>query len=316
MPVLILLILSFQSVCMAVTYRTTRADSRRVLAVALVALLPVAGALLVLLVYRVRGGGVALEVEEPTVATRALGAADVRRLADLPPLLDRLTSPDAAERLAALITVSNNTGADGINVLRWAVEHGAPEVVLDAALTLEELELRREARLGDTRAALDAAPTYDRAIAAAMAAADGILSGVADAVSVPALADQARASYLVAQSLEPHRSDEIHVHLARLELAAMRPSAAMEFLARVSSDTATMIASGVRQLRDDVAFAARRFDLVSERELLSAYTPTALHARRVTRVRRITRLVPAVRAMRPMRGNAPMRAGVAMALAT
>lgn len=272
MPPVIAILLAAHALVIAATLRAPLVGSRRLLAVVLVTLLPGAGALLVLLVHRVQGGGIALEDEAPPAPPRALSAADARRLADLPPLLDRLTSTDPAERLAALICVTSGTSVDGPNVLRWAVEHGAPDVVLDAALTLEALELGREVRLGDTRAALAACPTYAHAVAAADAAALSVLNGTADGAAVATLAEQARASYDLALSLEPTRSDEVHERVARLELAALRPVEALVCLGRLST-MATSITGGLRQLRDDVAFAARRFELVSAELLVPAHTP-------------------------------------------
>ena len=265
LPVVALLSLAFAAYLssIAAALRLPLVGSRRLLAVVLVTLIPGAGGLLVLLVERVVGGGVALEAEIPAAPPRALSVADARRLADLAPLLDRLTSTDAAERLAALIAVTSGPTGDGMNLLRWAVDHGTPDVVLDAALTLEALELAHEARLVRTQAALAAAPSFESAVAAAEAAADRVFSGIADVASVHALAGQARAAYAQAVVLAPLRGDEVHARVARLELAARRPIEALAVLGRLSGGATARFSLGMRELCDDAAFAARRFELVS-----------------------------------------------------
>lgn len=116
--------------------------SRRILAGALVLLVPVAGPLLAFMVRRSRGGAIALEPVVPE-SPRRLSAADIRRLGEQPPVLERLLSSDATERLAALVSLSSAADAQALSVLRWTIEHGPAYIVLDAALTLDEIELRQ-----------------------------------------------------------------------------------------------------------------------------------------------------------------------------
>ncbi len=115
--------------------------SRRILASALVLLVPVAGPLLAYMVRRSRGGAIALEPVVPE-APRRMSAADIRCLGEQPPVLERLLAADPTERLAALVALSSAGDAQSIAVLRWTIEHGPADVTLDAALTLDELELR------------------------------------------------------------------------------------------------------------------------------------------------------------------------------
>lgn len=115
--------------------------SRRILAGALVLLVPVAGPVLALLVRRARGGAIAMEPELPE-APRRMSPGDVRRLGEMPPVLERLLGNDPTERLAALVALSSAADAHAMSVLRWTIEHGPADVVLDAALTLDEIELR------------------------------------------------------------------------------------------------------------------------------------------------------------------------------
>jgi hypothetical protein len=243
--------------------RPGASSSRRILAATVSFLVPIVGLGLASLVRRARGGGVAPEPERALVGARGLTPADVRMVGELAPLLDRLMSTDAGERLAALVMLSRSADADAVRMLRWAVEHGSSEVVLDAALTLEELDLRREQRLEAASARFRAEPGFDSAMAAADAAASGVLDGLADPVTVPALAEQARSSYLYALSVDASRASEIEERMARLELAASRPLEALELIRQLGERLGVAAAFGLAPLRDAAAFAARRFDLVS-----------------------------------------------------
>lgn len=197
--------------------------SRRVLACTLVLVVPVAGLVLAALVRRMRGGAIELEPEYETPPAR-LSSADAARLAEQPPVVDRLLSGDPGERLAALVALSSAADADAVAVLRWTVEHGPPEVVLDAALTLEEIELRSEARLAATMAALTAAPAPDATLAldVAHAAEAMVLNRLADGAMVPRLVATAREAYARALAWAPEHATEIKRDLTRLELAAGR----------------------------------------------------------------------------------------------
>lgn len=116
--------------------------SRRLLSLALVLLVPVAGPLLAWIVRGVRGGKIALEPVPPRARPRPC-AEDVCRLGERPSVVERLLSKDASERLGALVHLSSVADANAVAVLQWTIEHGPTEVVLEAALTLEEIELRR-----------------------------------------------------------------------------------------------------------------------------------------------------------------------------
>ena len=262
--------------------------SRRTLAGVLVVLVPVVGLALAVLVRRVRGGAVPPEpVPEP--APKRLSRVDVARLGEQPPILDRLLLGDQGERLEALVALSSAGDAEATRVLRWALEHGPSDVVLDAALTLEEIELRGEAR----RAALNELiatqpPTAELALSAAEASASAIHNGIADVVVAPTLAEEARAHYKRALELAPDRALEIEVRLARLELAVGRPHVALEIAERLLA-TATIAQDGeidhtaLTELRDDAAFAARDFEaLAIEPRPLTA--PIELAARKLQTV--------------------------------
>ena len=247
-------------------------SSRRLLAGAVALVVPIGGPILASLVRRARGGGMVLHVEPSESRRSSQSAADVRRAGELPPSLERLMSTSSEERLAALVRLSGRADATSVALLRWAVEHGPREVVLDSALTLEELDLRREKRLEAARVAFETTPTFDRAFAAAEAAASGVLTGLCDDASLPALAGQARDYFEKALALDPSRAVEVEERLARLELAAARPSAALEILNRLVAGQESAAAYRLQPLRDEAAFAARRFDLLSFASLLRGAT--------------------------------------------
>ena len=245
------------------------ARSRKLLAVVLSVVVPVAGPVLALIVARARGGRVlTLDQLDPGIAARG-AFAQMRRSADLSASLEKLMSPLAEERMGALVKLSMAADARAVAQLRWAIEHGAREVVLDAALTLEELSLRCEQRREAALALLETSPSFTTAFAAAEACAHGVLTGLADDASLASLADQARELYLQALQLDPTRANEVDEPLARLELAAARPGEALAIIERLSGrqQQGGAIGQRVRQLRYQAAFAARRFDLLSFRSL-------------------------------------------------
>jgi hypothetical protein len=245
------------------------ARSRKLLAMVLCAVIPVAGPLLAFIVARARGGRVlTLDQLDPGIASRG-AFAQMRRSADLSASLEKLMSPIAEERMGALVKVSMAGDARAVAQLRWTIEHGTREAVLDSALTLEELSLRCEKRRDAALKHFESSPSFASAFAAAEACAHGVLTGLADDASLPALANQARELYLQALQLEPARANEVEEPLARLELAAARPGEALAIIERLAGreQQGGAIAQRLRQLRDQAAFAARRFDLLSFRSL-------------------------------------------------
>ena len=259
MPWLVLLLV--QPLFVVLALRPGVSGSRRWLAASLALVVPLVGPLLAILVRRVRGrtpgaGGDPLEA-----VTRRFSADDVRRVSALPPLLDRLMSTDAEVRMTALVSASSNGDAAAVALLRWVVEYGQGDVALESALAIEELDLRREARLELARHAVAVGPSFERALAAADAAACGILTGVADPATTDSLAAEAREYYRQAIALAPGRHVEIDERRARLELAVGAPAAALAILSATDGDEISR--QRAHPLRDAAAFAARRFDLLA-----------------------------------------------------
>ncbi len=253
--------LAFSSVFwFALAVRPGVSRSRRIFAGAAALLVPFAGPIIAAMVRRTRGGGIAVEPPKPETGTR-ISAADAARLGEVSPALDRLFAPDAGERLEAMVTLSSAADAGAISILKWARDHGPSEVVLDCALTLEELELRGEAAVVAARDALAARGCYETSIALADAAAHLVIDGIADPAVAASLADEARAAYRQALVCDPSKVLEVEPKLAQLELAADRPHTALTILdrvmCRIGGDQPKLA-----KLRDDAAFAARVFDRV------------------------------------------------------
>lgn len=248
----------------ALAARPGPAPSRRVLAAVIALLVPLAGPLLAALVRRARGGALACELDTGERSCRPPSALDVHRLAELPSVLDRLMAPEPSERLAALVSLAGASDARAIALLRWALEHAGPEIVLDAALTLEELDLRREANLEAAARRFRESPCTACALALADAAALGVTTGLADGTAAPVLAEQARRAYQLVLEFDPGHAAAIDERLARLELAAGRPVEALACARRALDAANADSLLDAEILRDHAAFAARRFEHMSE----------------------------------------------------
>lgn len=238
--------------------------SRRVLCIALSLTIPIAGPILALVAARVQGSAGGVEEPPRLEPEQVVCADDVRRMAELPPLLDQLVSSSPSDRLAALVTLSTRADASAALLLRWTVDHGPPAAVLDAALTQQELDVRQEQQLRAAMDALAAEPSFEHALAAGDAAAYGILTQTADPAITPMLAQQARDLYAQASSLDEAGAHWhlVTVRLARLELAAGRPSVAAEMATRLRADSGDD--PELHQLCDEIFFCARRFDQLTE----------------------------------------------------
>lgn len=237
--------------------RLPRSSPRWGLAVALAAVIPVAGPLLALVALRTRGTNQIerdLELEPGPVAPT--DPRDIERIGGLPPLLDRLMSADPVVRLCALETIRRRPNRDMIDMLRWAISHGASDTVLDAALTLEEIEINWRTNLDAAVGELGAAPRYTTALRVADLAIEGIANGLVDDAVVDDLAASARQSYQRAAELDPARATEVSARRARLELVAGEPTAALDLLESLRSSCRTW-SDELCSLRDRARFAVR-----------------------------------------------------------
>ncbi|HEU5055589.1 MAG TPA: hypothetical protein VFU21_03665 [Kofleriaceae bacterium] len=180
-------------------------------------MLPGLGLALAEMVRRLRGQGGGAELEVRGTVARPLTADEVRALADQPSALDRLMSLHPEERLDALVRLACANDANAITLLRWTVQHGSREAMLEAALTLEELDRQRARLLDEAARAFEERPSFATAVAAGDAAMVGIHNGLADRAMLPTLAERARAWYRYAQVVDPARAVELDARLALLE---------------------------------------------------------------------------------------------------
>lgn len=221
-----LLFVSFEVVTLVVAGRPGVSGSRRALAVALALMLPGLGLALAEMVRRLRGEGGGAELQLRELPARQLTADEVRALADQPCALDRLMSLLPEERLDALVSLACANDANAITLLRWTVQHGPREAMLEAALTLEELDRQRARVLEEAAHDFEERPSFATAVAAGDAALVGIVNGMADRATLPTLAERARAWYRYAQMVDPVRGRELEGKLAQLESGSRAATAA------------------------------------------------------------------------------------------
>lgn len=233
--------------------------SRRRLVIALSLAIPVAGPMLAVMVSRVRGTGKRVERGDlGEVLTRRIEVEQLDRLGELPSLQELLLSPSSTDRQDALVVLSAKADADAVRMLRWAINHGRPETVLEAALTLSELDYRFEADLAAAERTLAEEPSFEAAMHAGKLVANAIHSGLADPALSVGLAAQARVFFRQAAELSPAQIDEVDVELARLELAMNQPAAAVALLDAVVDRQPHTVSSEIERLRARARFAARQ----------------------------------------------------------
>ena len=212
-----LLIAGFELVALGIAARPGVSESRRALAVSLVLMLPGLGLPLALVVRRLQGIGVPEDLRIREAPPRSLTREEVLALAEQPSALDRLMSLRPEERLDALVGLACANDANAIALLRWTVQHGPREAVLEAALTLEELDIQRARVLEEAARAFEHQPSFATAVAAGDAALAGILNGLADHATLPTLAERARAWFRYAEMVAPARAAELTRRLALLD---------------------------------------------------------------------------------------------------
>lgn len=206
---------TFDVVALVIVGRRGVPDSRRALAVTLVLLLPGLGLPLALIVRRLQGAALGGEPPRSERPQRPLTREEILNFADQPCALDRLMSVPN-ERLDALVCLAGSNDANAITLLRWTVQHGHREAMLEAALTLEEMDLQRARKLDEAARAFEDNPSFATAVAAGDAALAGIVNGLADRAVLPTLAERARAWFRYAQVADPSRGGELVSRLSVL----------------------------------------------------------------------------------------------------
>lgn len=205
-----------------------RDRSQRLLSSALTLTLPLVGAPLAALLLGVAGRNEISQVD-PRAKSHlpALTPVELRRMAEGLSCCEALLASSPDERSAILATLSRNPDRDAVVLLRWALASPNPELAVEAALALEDIGATFDADLAAARAKLEAAPSCDGALAIAWSITEAIESGIVDAPLVPALAQEARAAYQRAAELDRARADVAAIGRARMELAVLRPDAAL-----------------------------------------------------------------------------------------
>jgi hypothetical protein len=239
--------------------RTTE-PSRRLLAAAMTVTLPVLGAAMAVLVVtmRGRGGDELLTRHEPGRRPES-GVVVARRITGGVPGCESLMA-DIDTRRTALAALQRDPDARAIALLRWSMMQADPDLAIEAALALEDLSARCARRSADACAEADRQPSRERALAAADEIAAPIHNGLAEPALARSLAALARHYYDRAVSLDEARDGELVWARASLELAVLRPDAALALLEPaliVHPDDDRLLA-----LYRDAAHAARRFELL------------------------------------------------------
>jgi hypothetical protein len=271
------------------------ASSERGLGAAFALAIPVAGPPLAAIALGTAGRGEVVEAdpEEGAAEVEPLRAEELRRLGEALPCCEALLAGGIEERRAIIATLTRRADADAVALLRWALGAADPDLAVEAALALEEMTASFEARMAELRKTVAEKPSADAAQDAAELATDAIEAGLAEPALVPSLAHEARQFYATAVAADPARAGELAVGRARLELAVLRPDAALaaidEAVDQVGPDAKTMLLA----LRDEAVLATHALPWESPSALASyhpaAPPPLAVH-RKLSAARRLSGL--------------------------
>jgi hypothetical protein len=293
----------------ALPLATARAlgPSERGLAAALALTLPVVGAPLAALTLGTTarseiaqqppGEAAPLEVPDPD---------EVGRMAEALPSCETLLDGGPEERRAVLSALTRRADADALVMLRWALGAPDPDLAVEAALALEDINASFEARLAAARREARERPSFEAAMAAAEVAAHAIDAGIADPSLVPLLAHEARSMFEEAARLDPVRHDAVALARAKLELAVLRPDTALACIDGALATAANEGRGALLALRDEAVLASHTLPWEGPSALASYHEtePPPLTARRLmprvprdgrgTRGSRATKLPPRI----------------------
>ncbi|HEU5060381.1 MAG TPA: hypothetical protein VFU21_27810, partial [Kofleriaceae bacterium] len=240
-------------------YILTRRDleaSRRRLAFALAVTVPGFGPTLAVLALAARGAGTSPALRQPVHGAERDRSEYARVLRDQPPLVYRLAGT-RSERLAALSELARDESPAAVAALRWILERGERDAVVDAALTLEQMIDARMSEVAAGRMLIAEASAHDLVRLAERVAAM-IECGLAEPSTAGRLAGVAREFYRAAEERGglPGRAT---AGWARLELRSMHPVSALEILDRhppTEADDGRVVLEMIRARRDAM-FATR-----------------------------------------------------------
>ncbi|HVT08337.1 MAG TPA: hypothetical protein VHO67_12840 [Polyangia bacterium] len=257
--------------------------------------IPVAGAALSAIALGTSGRGEVVEADPNAAAPEVepLRAEELRRLGEALPCCEALLTGSIDERRAIIATLTRRADADAVALLRWALGAADPDLAVEAALALEEMTASFEARIAQLRQALARKPSADDAQDAAELATDAIEAGLAEPALVPSLAHEARQFYAAAAAADPARAGELAIGRARLELAVLRPDAALAAIDEAVDRVGVEAKSVLLALRDEAVLATHALPWESPSALASyhpaAPPPLAVH-RKLSAARRLSGL--------------------------
>ena len=286
--------------------------SERLLGAAYTFAIPVFGAPLAAISLGTAGHSELVEADPTALpaAAEAPRAEELRSLGEALPTCEALLAGTIDERRAIIATLALRADAGSVALLRWALGAANPELAVESALAIEEMTASFEARMDDHRKALAATPSRpDEALAAAELATDAIEAGLAEPALLPTLAHEARGYFSAALAVEPTRAAAVAIGRARLELAVLRPDAALEAIDEVvlaegdGESEPVLAARSVEKiepaememllaLRDEAVMATHALPWESASALASYHpaSPPPLIRRRLSAARRLSGL--------------------------
>lgn len=207
-------------------------QSRRLLALAFLAAIPVLGIPLAVLAIVSPGGGRPADHSwGETLGSRLVPPEVVAQMAARPALLDRLTGP---ERRNALAAIGRRPDRRTVDALKWVIEHGEADATVDVALTLEQMRTRLEDELEAARDDHETNKCAQSAQQIAELASTSIVTGLADDALLTELAIEARSHFEVALAGGVAHTDLVSNRVA-LELATGGVATATELIAELES---------------------------------------------------------------------------------
>jgi len=204
--------------------------SRRWLAGALVFALPLVGAGLaaVALMTRPRSGLTAA-IPVGYIEPPMLDATCFHKIAEALSPCEVLSEPGNQEGSATLAALTRRGDRESVRLLRWLVLAN-PNMAVDAALALEELSVHFDSGLESRRVELAASPSAESAFEEGTFISRAMQSGLIDPVMLNSRAAEARRCFALARRLDSGDGDRITLEWGRMELAAMRPEAALSMV--------------------------------------------------------------------------------------
>ncbi|HVZ87400.1 MAG TPA: hypothetical protein VHG72_10555 [Polyangia bacterium] len=233
--------------------------------------LPLVGAPIVAAALTAKGKPAVLEdVAGDEYTTEPLDPAAIRRFAEALPAAEVLLTGTVEDRRALLSMLGQRADKEAVAMLRWALTATPPDIGMEAALALDDMSTTFEKRLVAARKQVEETPTGAAALAAADLIMGAVQSQMLDAYRVGTLASEARRHFSTAHGLDMSLAADVALGLARLELALLRPDAALEVLEQALPSASPEARPPLESLRQEALLSAH--DLPWEgQSLLNTY---------------------------------------------